>query len=122
MSPVELGSAFPTGEWEIDGWRVKVEQGRKVHMHRDDRKIWVASPGGNYRLLTLASLGVITSLWYRNEELLYPSPATGGRFRGGEMVLDFLRDCVEVGIEKAAEKNNLRPPRVRRLDETEVAA
>lgn len=110
MTRLRHGDPIPIGEWEIDGWRIKSEQGRK---HPDDRKIWVASPGGAYCLLTLASLGAITTLWYYNEEVLYPSPLSGGHFRGGEMVLDFLRDCVRDGVQMAAEKNQLKTPTVR---------
>lgn len=122
MSAAWPGETTPVAEWEIDGWRIKTTQGKKTDRHPDDRKVWVASPGGDYRLLTLASLGAITRLWVLNEELLYPSASNGGSFRGGEMVMDFLRDCAVHGVESAAERNYLRPPNIRRLDHIQDAA
>ena len=114
MSPLMRGEPLPIGEWEIDRWRVKVEQGKK---HLQDRKVWVASLGGNYTLLSLSTLGAITTLWYYNEEILYPSPATGGAARGGEHVLDFLRDCVELGFRESCGEYKLKKPVIRVIKE-----
>jgi len=110
VSPLTMGEPLPVGEWEVDRWRVKVEQGKK---HPQDRKVWVASPGGQYTLLSLSSLGVMTTLWYYNEEILYPRSVSGGGPRGGEYVLDFLRSCVEIGFRESCREYKLREPKAR---------
>lgn len=99
----------PIGEWEVNRWRIRVEQGRKGP---DDRRIWVASPGGAYSLLSLATLGAITRLWFRNEELLYPREW----HEGGQRVLRFLTDCCDQGLVRACADHKLSPPDVQRLD------
>jgi hypothetical protein len=108
-------SNTPPGEWEVSRWRIRVEQGRKGP---DDRRIWVASPGGEYTLLTLATLGAITTLWFRNEQILYPPP----RYLGGEKVLLFLADCCQFGLRRACVLHSLREPVVRNLHEPEEMA
>lgn len=102
---------LPIGSWEVNGWRVRTEQGRKGP---DDRKVWVASPGGEYCLLSLASLAVIARLWYVNEAIRYYKPT----HRGGEMVLDFLADvCRGTSLDDACAKYRLSPPEVINLSE-----
>jgi len=95
-------------EWLIDGWRVRLDKGRKGP---GDVRIWVATPGGAYSLMRLAALGAIVSLWYRNEDRVYAEPASGGRY-----VLSFLEACCQPGgLRAACRLHMLRPPRVRRL-------
>ena len=110
---------LPIGSWEVNGWRVKTEQGEKAS---DDRKVWVASPGGDYCLLSLAALAVVARLWYVNEAILYYKPT----HRGGEMVLDFVADvCRGMPLIEACAKYGLNPPEVARADDpspTEAAA
>lgn len=102
-------AALPIGEWEVDGWRIKTTQGAKGS---DDRKVWVASPGGEFHLLSLAALGAITKAWYINEQLLYPRDGQ----RGGEMVMDFLRNCIDLGLIAAHRRGRFkREPQVRRV-------
>lgn len=107
-------SAFVPSEWEVNGWRVRLDQGRKAP---EDVRIWVASPGGDYSLLSLASLGVITRLWFDNEQRLYQPPAKGGYY-----VLEFLQACCETDLRSACVAYRLREPYIRRLDEERVAA
>jgi hypothetical protein len=99
----------PFGEWEVNRWRIRVEQGRKGP---HDRRIWVASPGGEYTLLSLATLGAITALWFRNEALLYPAEWQ----EGGTRVLRFLSDCCGIGLRQACAAHKLSEPVVKRLD------
>lgn len=100
--------------WEVNGWRLRLDQGRK---HADDIRIWVASPGGDFSLLTLASLGAITKLWYENEARLYPNGA------GGEYVLSFLRKCCTADLRTACREYKLRDPQIERIaDDLEQAA
>jgi len=44
-----------------------------------------------YEAVTMRDIAVMVVHKYLNEELLYPRP----RFRGGEMLMDFLRDCIK---------------------------
>lgn len=109
---LELGKPVPISEWEVDGLRIKTTQGTKLDRHADDRKIWVAGPSGRFNLLSSPALGAVVVMFHRNEELLYPSAATGGFRRGGEMVMDNLRDCLDYGIVEAAKRNELQPPEI----------
>lgn len=94
--------------WVVNGWHIRLEQGRKGP---DDVRIWVASPGGEDCLLSLAALGAITSLWYRNEDRLYPN-GSGGRY-----VLAFLECCCQSGLESACRIYKLKAPAIERVDE-----
>ena len=111
-------------KWRVNDWRIHLDQGHKEPRGLDaqaeralqDIRIWVATPGGDYSLMSLASLGVIVGLWYRNENLLYP-PSSG--YKGGELVLEFLEDsCREGGIRAACKKHGLKPPTIHHITET----
>lgn len=97
--------------WEVNGWRIRVTPGKKGPR---DKRIWVAGPDGQFCLLSLASLGAITRLWYDNEERLYPRPASGGEF-----VLAFLRTCCESDLRTACRQYSLKPPSIVTLKELE---
>jgi hypothetical protein len=92
--------------WKVNGWRIRLEQGRKGS---DDIRIWVASPGGDDCLLSLAALGAVVSLWYRNEDRLYPT-GSGGRY-----VLAFLESCCQDGLVAACRQYRLGAPDVERM-------
>lgn len=100
--------------WELDGWRIRLEPGRKGE---DDVRIWVGTPGGSECLMRLSTLGAIARLWYQNEERLYNKPWQ----EGGERVLRFLRDCCERDTVSACELHKLKPPRIVQLDQDEAA-
>lgn len=97
-------------EWLVNGWRLHLAQGGKGPK---DVVISVASPGGNLVRLSLTSLGAITSLWYRNEDRLYPNGS------GGRMVLSYLESACQAGIESAAALYRLPKPVVVRVDPKE---
>jgi len=99
-------------EWYVNNWGIKIEPGRKGP---GDKRIWVASPGGEYCLLSLASLGAVTRLWYDNETRLYPNGS------GGEYVLAFLRDCCERDLRSACRLYKLKPPSIVAAEEVRQA-
>jgi len=94
-------------EWLVNGWRLHLAQGGKGPK---DVVISVASPGGNLVRLSLTSLGAITSLWYRNEDRLYPNGS------GGRMVLSFVVRACQSGIESPPAHFRLPKPVVVWLD------
>lgn len=106
------GVNAPFGTWDVNGWHIRIAQGKKAP---GDRRIDVAARDGQYCTLSLAALGAITALWYRNEDLLYPPPAHGGQF-----VLDFLAECCRSDLETACRQYLLPPPRIRRVDQTDL--
>lgn len=90
--------------WLVNDWRIRLRRGYKGP---NDTLIEVSSPGGQLIPLSLASIGAIVSLWYRNEDRLYPQ-GSGGRY-----VLSFLEACCqEGGIEDACRLHRLRPPAI----------
>ena len=95
--------------WLVDGWRIRLDKGRKAP---GDVRIWVATPGGEECLMSLAAMGAIISLWYRNEDRLYPH-GSGGRY-----VLAFLEACCQDGIESACRLYKLKPRTIERVHET----
>lgn len=102
------------GTWTVDGWTIRIEPGRKGP---GDVRIWVSTPGGEPSLMRLSTLGAVASLWFQNEERLYPPPAAGG-----EYVLRFLRECCESDLRTACWKYQLRAPHVQRIDDEEAEA
>lgn len=100
--------------WLVNGWRIRLDKGRKGS---GDVRIWVATPGGEDCLMSLAALGAVVSLWYRNEDRLYPKPASGGHY-----VLAFLEACCQEGLEHACRLYKLKPPIVERVHETSHGA
>jgi len=105
-----MTTPLPIGEWEVNSWRIKMVQGAKGP---GDRKVFVASPGGEQCLLTLASLGAIARAWYINEAIHYDRPGQ----RGGEMVLDFLRAAASGhSFEDACARYKLSPPDIRKVE------
>ena len=104
---------YVPSEWNVDGWRIRLENGQKGP---NDVRIWVASPGGDYSLMKLSSLGAVIHLWYDNEDRLYPPPALGGL-----KVLSFLQACCELGLTRACRLHQLRSPVIERIDSGRAA-
>ena len=94
----------------VNDWRIRIEPGRKGP---EDTRIGVATRGGEYSVMLLASLGAITSLWYQNEERLYPPP----RFYGGKKVLYFLEECCTSDLRTACTLHKLPEPRILRQED-----
>ena len=90
--------------------RFELEDGKKG-MGADgipDQKIWVRLDRcrcGSRELLTLCDLGFAYVYWWDNEERLFPSFVKG--YRGGDKVLQFLRDCRALGVEASCSKHGL---------------
>ena len=61
----------------------------KGKKHPDDEILLVSTEGEE--AVTMRDIAVMVVHKYYNEELLYPPP----KFEGGEMLMRFLRDCVE---------------------------
>jgi len=99
--------AHVPSEYLVNDWRVRMEQGRKGSQ---DTKIKVATPGGELSTLSLSSLGSVVSLWYRNEDRLYPTGC------GGRIVLAFLEATCQAGVRSASRLYDLPQPKIERME------
>ena len=63
---------------------IKAKRGQK---HPDDKIILV-----NGHQITFIELAKICVIFCQNEDNIYPKP----RFRGGDMLIDFLNECMEM--------------------------
>ena len=71
--------------------RVGVTKFRKIKgRKKDGDEILLVKTDGE-EAVTMRDLAVMVVHKYLNEELLYPRP----QFRGGEMLIQFLRDCIK---------------------------
>ena len=61
----------------------------KGNKHKDDEILLGRTDGEE--AITMRDIAVMVVHKYYNEELLYPPP----KFEGGEMLMRFLRECIE---------------------------
>lgn len=75
---------------------------------KDGDKILLGKTDGTdgWEAIRLIDVARMVAFKYENENLLYPPP----KFRGGEMVLDFLKECIKEpdDIERIAWQFKLR--------------
>ena len=57
------------------------------HKHPDDVKVWI-----NNHAITFKEIAEVIIQLIKNEDNIYPKP----RFRGGDMLIDFLNECMEM--------------------------
>ena len=57
------------------------------HKHPDDVKVWI-----NNHAITFKEIAEVIIQLIKNEDKIYPKP----RFRGGDMLIDFLNECMEM--------------------------